>query len=91
MERAPVVVNGGLDRGAAELLFEGLAQSWRHADIKEHLHPRALGAGGAVRVAGGGGADSGRSGTQDGGSRPPIHLEVPEELVQGNTIHDPIE
>ena len=90
-ERAPVVVDRGLDRDTAKLLLERLAQAWRHPDIKQNLHARESGASGAVGIAGCGGADGRRSGAQDGGGRPAINLEVLQELVQRNAVLDPVE
>ena len=90
-ERTPVVENGGLDHHTAELPLEWLAQARRHTDVKENLHARGSGEGGAVGIAGCGGADGHRSGTQDGGDRPGIDLKVALELVHGNSVLDPVE
>ena len=54
---SPVAENGGLDHHAAELPLEWLAQARRHTDVKENLHARESGEGGAVGIAGCGGAD----------------------------------
>ena len=49
------------------------------------------GAGGAVGIAGCGGADGRRPSTKDGSGRPAIDLEVLQELVQRNSVLDPVE
>lgn len=90
-ERTPVVNNGGFDDDTAELLMEWMAQARRHTDVKENLHARVSGGGGAVGIAGCDGADGRRSGTQDGGDRPGIDLKVAQELVHRNAVLDPVE
>ena len=83
--------NGGFDRDTAELPLERLAHAGRHADVKENLHTRASGRGGTVGIAGCGGADGRRSGTQDRGGRPAIDLKVAQELVQRDAVLNPVE
>ena len=92
-KQAPVVENGGLNHGTAELLLEWLTQARRHTDVKKNLHARVSGSegGGAVGIAGCGGADGDRSGPQDGGDRPGIDLKVALELVHRNAVLDPVE
>ena len=89
-ERPPVVEFGGLDRDTAELLPQWLTQARRYADVKENLHAWGSGGGSAVGIAGCGGADGRRSGTQDGGGRPAIDLKLAQELVQGDAVLNPV-
>ena len=62
-ERTPIVEIGRFDHDTAELLLEWLAQTRRHADIKQNLHAQGSGAGSAVGIAGRGSADGRRSRT----------------------------
>ena len=87
----PAVEYGGLDHTTARLLLERPVQVSRHTDVNENLRTPASGRDGAVGIAGWGGADGCRSGTQDGGDRSGIDLNVTLKPVHRNAVLDPAE
>lgn len=90
-EGAPLVKDGALDGYTVEQLLEREPQAWRYPDVQKDLHSILSNSGGAVGVSNGSSANSASTRTQDCGCRSRVNPEVADELVQGDTVLQPIE
>jgi len=91
-QRAPPVVHGALDGHAIEGRLERTANPRRDSNVEQDLQMRSssgeVGTGGVLRCSR---LSRRASDPEDSGGSSGVNLEIPDELVEGHAVGEPVE